>query len=589
MNRQPSALQGATAVPAGSPAVLIVGAGPIGLTMAILLRQRGVPLRIIEKNAGPSTATKAIAIHSRTLEIFRAMGVAEQAVAQGFAIKRFKVQSQGKPILGYDFAQLQAPYPMLLSLPQPQTEAILLERLKSLGVEVEWNTELLELHSGDKHADVQLKTPDGQQQALRARWVVAADGARSPIRKQLGLSFEGAFYNRFFMLADADIQWSGSQDEGAFFLGDSQGYVALAPISGQSRYRLFIEMPYDLPADEADRPPLTLEHFQRLCEGRGQQMTLSNLSSTTIASFQHRRVQKMQQGPVFLVGDSAHIGSPIGGQWMNLGVSEAYNLAWKLAFVHQGLGDPALLDSYHQERYPVALEVEDTAHRLTTLITLQKRPLVWLRDNLLPLITRRRKVQQVLPSMISGHQYHYPPSEHIQQSLQPAQRNSWKRKGDPRTRRGKAPLAGQLAPDVVLWQARAQEPAGHLIDLFEQGFTLLIFTGADQFSPLLPGYRQLAAQVEREYPGLRAFCVVDALDHGDFERQQRTLLDPDWRLHQRYHAPAGSLMLVRPDGYIAFQGLQPTALNGYLQLRSGLLKSPQPTLVESPLAVPLPA
>lgn len=572
-----------------SPTVLIVGAGPIGLTMAILLKQRGVAFRLIEKNAGPSTATKAMAVHSRTLEIFRTMGVAEQAVAQGFSINQFSVQSDGKRILNYDFAQLQAPYPLLLSLPQPKTEAILVERLQALGAEVEWNTELTGLLQDEAHAAVTLKHTDGREEHLGARWVIACDGARSPIRKQLGMTFEGAFYDRFFMLADADIQWAGSQDEGAFFLGDAQGYVAVAPISAQSRYRLFIEMPYDLPADEADRPPLTLENFQRLCEGRGQRMTLSNLSSTTIASFQHRRVQKMQQGSVFLMGDSAHIGSPIGGQWMNLGISEAYNLAWKLAFVDQGHSDASLLDSYHLERYPVALEVENTAHRLTSLITLQKRALVWARDNLLPLLTRRKKVQRVLPSMISGHQYHYLPSEYIQQSLTSKQRNSWKRKGDKHQYQGRVPLAGHLAPDVQLWQSQPDAQPRHLLDLFSQGFTLLIFTGADQFSPLLPGHRALAATVERDYPGLQAFCVVDALDGNDFDHHQRTLLDPDWRLHKRYHAPAGSLMLIRPDGYIAFQGLEPLALSSFLHIRSGLIKTITSPVVPARAPVALPA
>ena len=572
-----------------SPTVLIVGAGPVGLTLAILLKQRGVAFRIIEKNAGPSTATKAIAVHSRTLEIFRTMGVAEQAVAQGFSINQFSVQSDGKRILNYDFAQLQAPYRMLLSLPQPKTEAILLQRLQALGAEVEWNTELTELLQGDDHAAVRLLHADKGEEHLSARWVAACDGARSPIRKQLGMTFEGAFYDRFFMLADADIQWHGSQDEGAFFLGAAQGYVAVAPINAQSRYRLFIEMPYDLPADEADRPPLTLENFQRLCEGRGQTMTLSNLSSTTIASFQHRRVQSMHKGSVFLLGDSAHIGSPIGGQWMNLGISEAFNLAWKLAFVDQGHGDVALLDSYHQERYPVALEVENTAHRLTSLITVQKRALVWARDNLLPLLTRRKKVQRVLPSMISGHQYHYTPSEYIQQSLTAKQRNSWKRKGDKQHDSGRAPLAGQLAPDVQLWQSQVDSLPSHLLDLFGQGFTLLIFTGADQFSALLPGHFQLAAQVERDYPAVQAFCVLDALDSNDFAPHQRTLLDPDWRLHKRYHAPAGSLMLIRPDGYIAFQGLEPLALTSFLQLRSGLIKTITPAAATARVPVPQPA
>ncbi|QLF94927.1 FAD-dependent monooxygenase [Pseudomonas sp. ABC1] len=569
------------------PTTVIVGAGPIGLTLAILLKMRGVSLRIIEKNAGPSTATKAIAIHSRTLEIFRDMGVAEQAVAEGFAINRFAVQSDGKKILEYDFSRLEAPYRMLLSLPQPQTEKILLERLESLGVSVEWNTELTGLQQHGDSVDLTLRHADGHEEQTRCRWLAACDGARSNIRKHLGLSFEGEFYDRFFMLADADIEWSGSKDEGAFFLGAKEGYVAVAPINEQSRYRLFIEMPYDLPP-EGERPPLTLENFQRLCEGRGQQMTLSNLSSTTIASFQHRRVKSMQEGSVFLVGDSAHIGSPIGGQWMNLGISEAYNLAWKMAFVDQGLASAVLLQSYHAERYPVALEVENTAHRLTGLITVQRRPLVWLRDNVLPLLTRREKVQRVLPSMISGHKYAYPIGGHIQQPLTQKQRNDWQRKGHKAKYPSPLPQAGKLAPDVSLWQ-HPELPERHLIDLFGQRFTLLIFTAADQFSPALRGYRGLAASIEGRYHGVQAYCVVDALETGDFPADQRTLLDPDWRLHQRYHAATGTLLLVRPDGYIAFLGLEASDLDDYLRTRSGLLKAVTETTIRQPEAVPLPA
>ncbi|MDO7895947.1 FAD-dependent monooxygenase [Pseudomonas citrulli] len=556
--------------PGSAPTVMIVGAGPIGLSLAILLKKWGVSLRIIEKNAGPSTATKAMAIHSRTLEIFRDLGIADQAVSAGFTINQFSVQSNARRVLNYNFSYLDATYPLLLSLPQPQTEKLLLERLNELGTQVEWNTELVDLENQPDAVRMTLRHADGSDETLTTRWVAACDGARSNIRKRLDMTFEGSSYDRFFMLADADIQWSGSKDEGAFFLGAQDGYVAVAPISAESRYRLFIEMPYNLPP-EGERPSLSLENFQRLCEGRGQKMTLSNISSTTIASFQHRRVQSMQQGSVFLVGDSAHIGSPIGGQWMNLGVSEAYNLAWKMAYVDQGLADPSLLDSYNDERYPVALEVENTAHRLTGLITVRQRALVWLRDNVLPLLSNRKKVQRKLPSMISGHQYHYGKSDYIQESLTKKQRKDWRRKGKKAEFPTAAPRAGQLAPDVELWQRQGLPPK-RLIDLFHGTFTLLVFTGADQFSPLLPGHYSLARTVEKDYPGIKAYCVVDALSSDGLPSWHSTLLDPDWRLHKRYHAMEGTLMLVRPDGYIAFQGADAMSLVTYLNLRSGLLK-----------------
>ncbi len=391
------------------------------------------------------------------------------------------------------------------------------------------------------------------------------------------MTFEGSSYDRFFMLADADIEWSGSKDEGAFFLGAQDGYVAVAPISDQSRYRLFIEMPYNLPP-EGERPSLSLENFQRLCEGRGQKMTLSNISSTTIASFQHRRVQSMQQGSVFLVGDSAHIGSPIGGQWMNLGVSEAYNLAWKMAYVDQGLADPSLLESYNEERYPVALEVENTAHRLTGLITVKHRALVWLRDNVLPLLSNRRKVQRKLPSMISGHQYHYGKSDYIQESLtKKKQRKNWNKK------RQETRISGLCASRrstgsrcrVVATARHATKTLDRLVP--RNVHVVDFFSAADQFSPLLPGYYSLAESVEKDYPGIKAYCVIDALNSTELPSWHSTLLDPDWRLHKRYHAKEGTLMLIRPDGYIAFQGADAMTLFTYLNVRSGLLKGAKKT------------
>lgn len=576
MNTLSTLAQKPCKLPGSAPTVMIVGAGPIGLSLAIMLKQWGVSFRIIEKNAGPSTATKAMAIHSRTLEIFRDLGIADQAIAEGFTINQFSVQSNAKRVLNYNFSYLDATYPLLLSLPQPQTEKLLLQRLNELGADVEWNTELVDLENQPGSVAMTLRHADSRDESFTSRWAVACDGARSNIRKRLGMTFEGSSYDRFFMLADADIEWSGSKDEGAFFLGAQDGYVAVAPISDQSRYRLFIEMPYDLPP-EGERPPLTLENFQRLCEGRGQKMTLSNISSTTIASFQHRRVESLQQGSVFLVGDSAHIGSPIGGQWMNLGISEAYNLAWKLAYVDQGLANPSLLDSYNAERYPVALEVENTAHRLTGLITVRHPALVWLRDNVLPLLSNRQKIQRKLPSMISGHQYHYGKSEYIQESLTRQQRWSWKKKGRRNPFQPPAPRAGQLAPDVELWERQGKQPK-RLIDLFQGSFTLLIFSATDQFSPVLPSLYSLAASVERDYPAIRAYCVVDALSSIGLPAEQSTLLDPDWRLHKRYHAKEGTLMLVRPDGYIAFQGADAVTLMTYLIVRSGLRKGVGKTL-----------
>lgn len=549
-----------------TPTVLIVGAGPVGLTLAIQLQRLGVSYRLIERNAGPSTATKAMAVHSRTLEIFRSLGIADDAIAAGCRIPHFRVQSNGRTILGYEFALLDAAYPFLLSLPQPRAEALLLDRLSALGGRVEWNTQLVEFSHTDKGATSVLEH-DGCRETMVSRYIVGCDGARSTVRKQLKLSFEGDTYHRFFMLADVDIAWDGRRDEGVFFLGSQAGYVAVAPLDGAGRYRLFVEMPYDLPPED-QRPKLDLATFQALCDGRGQRMTLSNPSSTTAAGFQHRRVEHMRVGCVFLAGDAAHIGSPIGGQYMNMGISEAYNLAWKLAYVDSGAAGPELLDSYHEERYPVALEAEKTAHVLTKLLTVRAKPLVALRDTLLPRLTRRDKVRRKLPWMISGHKYQYRASPIVQDA---------RGKGAPRRRKGNQAVsalprlrAGDLAPDLALW-GRKDEPARRLQDLLQDRFALLMFVGGDESHARVHDWLRLGRGMQELYPQLRAHLVLDALAM-PLDADVGALLDPDWRLHDRYDAIDGALVLVRPDGYVAFIGHDAAALKDYLGQRSTLCR-----------------
>lgn len=340
--------------------------------------------------------------------------------------------------------------------------------------------------------------------------------------------------------------------------------MAVAPIDGQGRYRLFFEMPYALPP-ENERPQLDQATFQKLCDGRGQKMTISNLSSTTLAAFQHRQVTQLRHRSVFLVGDTAHIGSPIGGQWMNLGLSDAYNLAWKLAWVAKNFADERLLDSYHEERYPVAQEAEKTAHRLTRLITTRNRPLIWLRNNLLPLITRRENVQRKLPSLISGHHYHYCNSAWVHQGVKAKERNSWRKKAAKGELPTAAPLAGQLAPDMALWAAPVEQPQ-RLSALFDKRYLLLLFTAAEGESAQVAGYQAMAQALIADYRGIEARCVVDTLDVG----RPGLIADPDWGLHRRYHADRGCMVLIRPDGYIAFQSKDPEELSRFLQTKAFL-------------------
>jgi 2-polyprenyl-6-methoxyphenol hydroxylase-like FAD-dependent oxidoreductase len=547
--------------------VLIVGAGPVGLTLALELERFGVPYRIIEKNAGPSNATKAMAIHSRTLEIFRQLGVADRMISAGKQIRRFRANSNGKTILLYNFELLDAAYPFLLSLPQPRTEAILLDELQSGGDRVEWRTSLTGFVQNDDQVIAEIVHDGGGRETVTCRWLVGCDGSRSIVRETLGVAFDGDSYHRHFMLADVDIEWDGDRDEGAFFLGSQQGYVACAPLDHDGRYRLFVEMPYDLPPRE-EQPRLDVETFQALCEGRGQHMRLANASSTTIAAFHHRRTDRQHVGRVFLAGDAAHIGSPIGGQYMNLGISEAHNLAWKLACVHSGAANRSLLDSYDPERLPVAATAEKTAHVLTKILTLQQPLLVRARDFVFPRITGLDRMSRRLPWMISGHRYHYrtsPIVEDARGTLTFRERRVRASSGHG----GPVPRAGELAPDVALWYAESQLPQ-RLIDLYDGRFTLLLFAAGDPAAHDARNLVGLGARLEREYPWIHPYLVIDALERPELGAAISVVLDPDRRLHRRYAAGSGPIVLVRPDGYIGFIGTRSTELREYLEKRSEL-------------------
>lgn len=545
--------------------VLIAGAGPIGMTLALQLQRLGVPYRVIERNAGPSTATKALALHSRTLDIFADLGIAREAVDTGHAIKYFRVQSRGKTILRYDFTLLDAAHPLLLSLPQPQTERLLMKRLAELGGRIEWQTELVDMQQAGAHVAVTLKKASGEQETLNVRWLVGADGARSTVRKKLGLSFDGEHYQRHFMLADVDLRWNGWHDEGVFFLGEREGYVAVAPLDDQGRYRLFVEIPRELPP-EGERMPLTVESFQQLCDGRGQLMKLSNISSETMAAFQHRRTHTQRVGSVFLVGDATHIGSPIGGQWMNLGISEAYNLAWKIAHVHAGSLPERTLDSYDSERHPIALEAERTAHTLTKLLTLRSAWSVALRDSVLPWLSGLPAIQARLPWMISGHRYHIRNTDSVQHLLSRRDRRPASRR--PRVKSAFPPArAGELLPDVQLWTPQGA-PQQRLLALVRSQFMVLLFTGADAQGNETARQVQHAKALQLSHPALNTWVVLDAL--APLPGSIASIPDPTWQLHDRLAVPAGAIVLVRPDGYIAFMGKRMSDLLAFVERRLGL-------------------
>ncbi|NYJ05578.1 FAD-dependent oxidoreductase [Petropleomorpha daqingensis] len=360
--------------------VLVVGAGPTGLTAAIELARRGIAVRVIDKRPEPSTqADKAIGIHCRTMEIWEDMGIVTEAMDAGTWLHGQTVFVNGTQTHQVDWSGLdELPYAHL-GLPQYETERLLGAHLASLGIEVERGVELRGFQQDDDGVTAQLEYPGGTAGTARAQYLVGADGASSAVRAGLGLTFEGglSMFPQLFMLGDVDVDWDMPPghllrwvriEEG----GDFTGMLVCVPLKGRNRYRIATLAPERLqktigsgvvpPGFWKEYDPPGLEDLQAVIDDLGPAgTTASNLRWASIFRIKHGIVDRYRVGRVFVAGDAAHLHPPAGGQGMNTGIQDAWNLSWKLALAVRGAASPSLLDSYEAERRPAGKAIVDRA------------------------------------------------------------------------------------------------------------------------------------------------------------------------------------------------------------------------------------
>ncbi len=344
---------------------MVVGAGPTGLVMAAELARRGVRCRIIDKAEGPSRHSKALGIQARTLEVLDLMGgLADQVEANGLAMKALNLYTAGRHAVRLPLGGLGCPFPWPLIHPQSDTDRVLIEHLRNLGVAVEWGVELTDFSQDQAGVSTSLVHPDGGQETARAGWLLGCDGAHSTVRRGLGLPFEGTPYDEEFLLGDVRVCWGMPRGEACVFLSRGDLLAAL-PMPGLDRYRLITLRDGPGPENEAERAP-TLEEFRESLS-RVARVEAEIDECVWLSAFRiHRRmVPRMRVDRALLAGDAAHIHSPVGGQGMNTGIQDAFNLAWKLALVIAGASSPDLLESYHAERHPVARAVLKNTDRAT--------------------------------------------------------------------------------------------------------------------------------------------------------------------------------------------------------------------------------
>src|SRR5262249_563103 len=363
--------------------VLIVGAGPPGLVLALWLTKLGVRVGIIDKPAEPGTTSRAVAVQARTLEFYRQLGLADAVVEAGVKVAAANFWARGVKAARVPLGRMGeglSPFPYALTYPQDAHERLLIERLDVLGVTVERRMELINFEQNPDRVRAVLKRPDGKEENCEAAYLAGCDGARSTVRESLATTFPRATYTRLFYVADVDA--SGPAADGEIHVElDEVDFLAVFPLKGAGRMRLIGPIRWE---PEREQRELTFDDIKPRAIGN-LKFKIAKVNWFSTYHVHHRVASHFREGRVFLLGDAAHVHSPVGGQGMNTGIGDAVNLAWKLAAVLNGGARADLLDTYESERIAFARRLVATTDRIFTLVTKQGMIAQFVRTRLAPL------------------------------------------------------------------------------------------------------------------------------------------------------------------------------------------------------------
>ena len=347
--------------------VIIVGAGPTGLSLACQLIRYGIDFVVLEKNEGITPFSKALGVHARTLEIYEQIDLAQKALAKGTIAGKVRMLESGKIVGEVDLSNIGqgfSAYPFLLVLEQSENERLLYEYVQNQGREILWQHELKTFSQDASVVTAQVGTSSGETQIIESKYLVGCDGPRSPVRRQLGLSFEGSTFERMFYVADVQIDWKYSHDALHVCIAE-HSLVAFFPMPGEKRWRIVGAFPE---GHEKDEHEILYEEIEtRIKEEAELELDITRVDWFSTYKVHTRHVAKFSSGRCFVAGDAAHIHTPAGGQGMNTGIQDAYNLAWKLALVLKHSAKPEILETYNEERLPNAKRLTATTDRMFNL------------------------------------------------------------------------------------------------------------------------------------------------------------------------------------------------------------------------------
>ncbi|NOK58608.1 MAG: hypothetical protein GFH27_549279n414 [Chloroflexi bacterium AL-W] len=527
-----------------NPEVLIIGSGPTGLSLALDLHQRGVNYRLLEKLDHPLVFSKANTQMTRTLEMFDRLGVAEAIMEIGNELPKAAIFKDGKLISNFKVEMETTTMPFLINIAQNQLEDILRAKLKAMGGAVDYNWELTDLEQTENHVTAHFLLPNGQKQTLQTQYLIGTDGAHSQVRQLLALPLEGITYPDSLVVTDLYVNLDLVFDTSYMWIHD-QTFLLGTPY----RERNYWHFVFNLTPTQAETwgPHPTLDQVQDIVRERIGKPELQLYDPTWISRFRihKRKVSKYRVGRVLVIGDAAHLHSPMGGKGLGNSAQEAFNLSWKLASVLRGIADPKLLDTIEEERLPILHSVMQESE-ISHLMFVGKQPIFRLiRNYMLPLLLKIKPIARTVTNQNAQITDHYRTSSLTSQhtdSPNIARSKVWKQ----------GPQAGDRAPDICL-----EHPDGTPIMLFEVlkhvGWILLVFSNdvkPNQIHQLRHSVAVYGSHVK----------MVEIGTHGE-------LRDPQGLAAQLYTASISKMYLVRPDGYIGFrsQSVQSTPLLRYLE------------------------
>lgn len=515
---------------------LVVGAGPVGLSMAAGLVRCGLSCRIVDKAPDPVTEGRAAVIWSRTIEILHAIDeeLGQTFVDNGNRAYGTSIFNESGRIARLDLESLASRYNYALMIPQSKAERLLNEHLAKLDLSVERPLEFVGLEQDQDSVQATLRGPEGDQ-VVRSRWLVGCDGAHSAVRRELGLPFPGEAQPNWWMVGEVELRGPITEDEMSVYW-HSEGLLTLLPF-GDKRFRFVCMTELESGAEPPPKP--TLESVQKLLVGRGlESLKVTEASGLGYFRINERQVPEYRVGRVFLAGDSAHIHSPVGGQGLNMGVQDAHNLAWKLALVEKGRASSDLLDTYHEERHPVASKILKGAGAGTRIMTVRSRVGQAMRNKLTAFASSLPLVQKTARTTTAALNLNYrksPLSLEFQETT-------------PGWRHGRGVPAGDRVPDLVL-VSQGFEPVPLYRILTPPCFHLLFFQGVNDGCDwtLL---ERLSKRLKVLYPSDVMFHYIVNGETSPELSLANLYLDTAAEAHFQFGALESSLYIVRPDGYV---------------------------------------